>query len=442
VRTQDTFRRGEGAFVANTDGPVRAIRDFVGANSGPHVQRQHIFYAGVEQINTFLRVHPIPGVVDFFDYSEEGVGLTYENGVMTPGGVVSGTPPGGVPIDGQPDAVTGAGSAEVDGFESVDGPQGGLSMPQRLLTNNPDPAYHLIYRDGNVVGQNPCTGDDEELYGASGPQLNSAVNNTDEAGRVMWGGGQYSNLFYQRSIYYEAPGTADGARRLAQMQAPLDLTLREVSLSQPPTAGYPRPQGATPTRVPLVPAYEECTDPNRTHGEPLDSPSCNPPVEESDHLTVGTPDANGRAANSVGFVRFAVDPGEPSTSEDEADVALSFDLTDVRNKQDLLDYTGELQASAVVRITDRNNGAGSAAGTVADFSYTFTVPCSSTASTSVGSTCSTTTTADSLVPGTIKEGKRAIWQLGQVGVFDGGWDSQASTTADNTPFARQGIFVP
>ncbi len=85
-------------------------------------------------------MHPIPGVVDFFDYSAAGIGLTYENGVMTPGGVVSGTPPGGVPIDGQPDAVTGAGSAMVDGFESVDGPQGGLSMPQRLLTNNPDPS--------------------------------------------------------------------------------------------------------------------------------------------------------------------------------------------------------------------------------------------------------------------------------------------------------------
>ena len=433
---------GEGAFVANTDGPVRAIRDFIGANSGPHVQRQHIFYGGLESDQHVPARPPDSGRVDFFDYSEAGVGLTYENGVMTPGGVVSGTPPGGVPIDGQPDAVTGAGSATVDGFESVDGPQGGLSMPQRLLTNNPDPAYRLVYRDGTVPGQNPCTGDDDELYGASGPQLNSAINNTDEAGRVMWGGGQYSNLFYQRSIYYEAPGTADGPGRLAEMQEPLELTLRETELSAPPTAGYPRPQGATPTRVPLVPAYEECTDPNRTHGEPLDSPSCNPPVEESGHLTVGTPDANGRTANSVGFVRFAVHPGEPSTTEDEADVALSFDLTDVRNRQDLLDYTGELQASAVVRITDRDNGAGSGAGTVADFSYTFTVPCSSTANTSVGSTCSTTTTADSLVPGTIKEGKRAIWQLGQFECLRRRGDSQASTTADNTPFARQGIFVP
>jgi hypothetical protein len=226
------------------------------------------------------------------------------------------------------------------------------------------------------------------------------------------------------------------------MQAPLDLTLREVSLTQPPTAGYPRPQGATPMRVPLVPAYEECTNPNRTHGEPLDSPSCNPPVQESGHLTVGTPDANGRTANSVGFARFAVDPGDPLSSTDEADVALSFDLTDVRTMGDLLDYTGELQASAVVRITDRNNGTGSGAGTVTDFPYVFTVSCSATTNTSVGSTCSTATTADALVPGTIKEGKRSIWQLGQFQVLDGGADGQASTAGDNTPFARQGIFVP
>jgi hypothetical protein len=47
-----------------------------------------------------------------------------------------------------------------------------------------------------------------------------------------------------------------------------------------------------------------------------------------------------------------------------------------------------------------------------------------------------------LVPGTIEEGKRAIWQIGQVTVLDGGPDGLASTPGDNTPFARQGIFVP
>jgi Ca2+-binding RTX toxin-like protein len=102
------------------------------------------------------------------------------------------------------------------------------------LTNNPDPGYHLDYRDGNVTNQNLCTGDDNELYGASGPQLNSAVNNTDEAGKVMWGGGQYSNLFYQRNIYYEAPGQADGPKRLGEMEAPLELDPQPVTLQPPP----------------------------------------------------------------------------------------------------------------------------------------------------------------------------------------------------------------
>ena len=40
------------------------------------------------------------------------------------------------------------------------------------------------------------------------------------------------------------------------------------------------------------------------------------------------------------------------------------------------------------------------------------------------------------------EGDRAIWQLGQVQLFDGGVDGDAETAADNTLFATQGIFVP
>src|SRR6266540_2776502 len=74
-------------------------------------------------------------------------------------------------------------------------------------------------------------------------------------------------------------------------------------------ATHPRPRGATPLRASLVPAYKQCTGAgNRTHGAPLALPSCNPPVQESDSLTVGTPDANGAAPNSIGFVLFNVVP--------------------------------------------------------------------------------------------------------------------------------------
>ena len=237
VRTQATYRAGEGAFVTNRSGPVRAIRDFIGANSGPHVQRQHVFYDGKEDINTFLRVHPVPGVTDFFDYSAAGIGLRYSNGI--PGLTLN----SGLLIDGIPDPfVPGAALAGVDGWESVDGPQGGLTMPQRFVTNNADPSYRVNYRDGNPTGARLCNGDNQ-LYGASGPQGNSAFENTDEAGRNQWGGGLFKNLFYQRSIYYEAPGQADGPKRAAEEQNPLRIAFSPAGLvAEPPdeplTAGF------------------------------------------------------------------------------------------------------------------------------------------------------------------------------------------------------------
>src|SRR4029079_16155475 len=96
------------------------------------------------------------------------------------------------------------------------------------------------------------------------------------------------------------------------------------------TTGYPRPRGAPPLRVPLVPAYRECTSPNAYHGPPLAHPSCKSPAQESTALTVGTIDANGFAAHSVAFGRFSVHPGSPSTGAAEADVGFELSATDVR----------------------------------------------------------------------------------------------------------------
>jgi hypothetical protein len=60
----------------------------------------------------------------------------------------------------------------------------------------------------------------------------------------------------------------------------------------------------------------------------------------------------------------------------------------------------------------------------------------------IGSACEVDTTADALMPGAINEGVRAIWQLGQVEVLDGGPDGDVDTPADADVFLRQGIFVP
>ena len=190
-----------------------------------------------------------------------------------------------------------------------------------------------------------------------------------------------------------------------------------------------------------MPAYRECTEPNRVHGAPLEHGSCNPPGLVSSSLTVGTPDANGRPANSAGFVYYTVRPGIPGTPADDADVALDFRLSDVRNAGDLSDYTGELQIRSNTRITDRGNGDSSQPGTVQDLLLPATVQCAATAATTVGGACNLATTLDAIWPGVVREGARSIWQLGQIEVLDGGPDGDADT-ADNAVFARQGVFVP
>jgi hypothetical protein len=47
-----------------------------------------------------------------------------------------------------------------------------------------------------------------------------------------------------------------------------------------------------------------------------------------------------------------------------------------------------------------------------------------------------------LYPGAVSEGRRAIWQISQPRVLDGGADQTAATTGDNQLFMVEGLFVP
>jgi hypothetical protein len=128
----------------------------------------------------------------------------------------------------------------------------------------------------------------------------------------------------------------------------------------------------------------------------------------------------------------------------KADVKLDLSLTDVRRQSDSTDYTGQLQADAALRITDRlntPNPGGPGPGTVSDTRFPFAVPCSATGDTTVGSTCSVSTTANAVVPGSVVADQRTIWQLGQVQVYDGGASGVAGAS-DATLFMSQGIFIP
>ena len=208
------------------------------------------------------------------------------------------------------------------------------------------------------------------------------------------------------------------------------------------TAPYVRPRGATPLRASIVMAYDACTNPDRVHAAPLASPSCSNPTLTSDHLTVGTPDVNGRAAEFVGSVRVSVATGDPGTTADEADVVMRVRAGDVSRRSDLADYAGELQASVTMRVTDRLHGTTRAeSGTTQDSPFRFAVPCATTPAQPQGSSCDLNTSADAVLPGAVVEGKRAIWALGPVRLFDGGSDGVAST-GPNTLFATQGVFIP
>jgi hypothetical protein len=211
----------------------------------------------------------------------------------------------------------------------------------------------------------------------------------------------------------------------------------------PPGTGYARPKAATPINVSLVPAYQDCTTPNRTHNYYLIYQSCAPPVAASGSLTTGTPDANAQAAQFVGNVRLTTLVGDTTTPVDEADVNIGVSATDVRNRDaSLSDYQGELQLRLPLRITDSANGdAGNEQATVQDTTLDVAVPCIPTPLDTIGSACNVTTTADTVAPGAVTEGKRSIWETNQLKLYDGGSTGQAGAP-DATVFATQGVFVP
>ncbi len=233
----------------------------------------------------------------------------------------------------------------------------------------------------------------------------------------------------------------DGTGDVVIMNTPV-LAYPQSWLAIPQNA-YVRPKGATPFYGSLTIAYKPCTSPDRTHGPPLAYGSCSSPQMTSDYLTVGTADANGNPPRNEGYLRMGVVAGIPG-GVDDADVTLEFFSDDVFTKA-IADYTGELRAKVALQITDKDNTpnpGGPGAATPTSIPLELTVGCTPVADPLEGSSCTATTSADALAPGTVKEGRRSIWGLGRVEVYDGGADGDAQTPAGDTLFQTQGLFIP
>ena len=228
---------------------------------------------------------------------------------------------------------------------------------------------------------------------------------------------------------------------------------------------YARPVGASPVRLPFVPAYKECTAPNTTH-RGFNQPSCYGPKPESNWLTVGTPEYNGAGPTRSGYVRIA-----PSATEERGeDATLPDDARRPARRQDRVDHerrrcqtvstgctgaladdTGLLWFFSDFRLTDKNNGPPASArpGTRPPRHLTvdFGVPCTATGSTAVGTPARSPRRSTVLGSNTaIAEQKRGIWELAggpldrNMRLYDGG--SNGTYKPGDTVFATAGLFFP
>ncbi len=252
-------------------------------------------------------------------------------------------------------------------------------------------------------------------------------------------------------------------------------SLAALMLSQTAFATHAHPAngGAKTLTFTVVPAFKACTTGTTgTHGSPLAAPSCQTTASsaESGTLTTGA-GASFKATSSFLIQVFCTDASAPPCSAaagDQEDVKLVASATDVRCKSSIgsnaalcpsansaggKDYAGQVQGNATIRITDHFNTAGAAScssttscsATVVDLPFPVTGTCAATSGdATIGGACNINTTADAVVPGAggvVKEGKKAGVEVGQILVNDGGTDGLAST-AGNTVYARQGIYIP
>jgi TolB protein len=206
------------------------------------------------------------------------------------------------------------------------------------------------------------------------------------------------------------------------------------------SAAYEVPYEAPSVRAALVPVFRQCgsggNPVNAGHSPPLGTGSCSPP----------TPGSVARfGPQSTGSAELAVFYGA-SLSGDQADVIIRLSLKDVQTGLGA-DYDPDPvgpDSTLITRLrfTDTSNGgSGTDPGTATDFDFSLPVTCNATTDASLGSTCSLDTTADSVMPGVIKENVATVLQTFRFRLNDSGANGVPGDSDDRI-FATQGIFVP
>lgn len=228
----DSDTDDEGTYVTVIDGPVRAIRSYLGANSGPYVEDLHIYYADREDRKVNVRVHPIPQMYVWTDYNDSALGMTYRDQKNLAGASIDGVPG---EVNGQP------GDDSIDLFEHSDfqdgkyawqqvtGTQGTtttLATAESSATPQSFPAFKGFkgyYLDDSTptpgAGERQCGGD-MKAYGASGFGIDGVYPNTDP---IFGVGAKPDRLSVVRIRYFGPPNqtAADAEALRTRAQDPL-----------------------------------------------------------------------------------------------------------------------------------------------------------------------------------------------------------------------------
>jgi hypothetical protein len=270
------------------------------------------------------------------------------------------------------------------------------------------------------------------------------------------------------------------------LMAPSLVCLMVLLTASSALADHPRPEGATPLNFRLVPAFAQCpgsVPAGMTHGSPLAVPSCSPPDEQSNFLTVNAPDRPApynTAADGTGLVTLKVTCLVPGTTTqvtgpnanppcndpgDQIDVRITTASTGVRCVSVSGGcaaagglYSGKVIGSWTIRITDHFNlrapnppgpdcsDTNSCVATAVDIPFDVGVQCTAGA-------CNSATSADLIIPGFALEQKRAVVALGATQVQDAGVDGDlaggfgcpptcSQNGADHNVAFQQGLFAP
>ncbi len=237
----DTNTDDEGTYVTVIDGPVRAIRSYMGANSGPYVEDVHLYYADREDRRINVRVHPIPQMYLWTDYSDAAVGMTYRDQKNQTGVTIDGVPG---EVGGQP------GDDSINLFENndfqdgtyvwqqVSGEQGTtttMATADSSATPETFPSFQGFtgyYLDDstptNSAGERQCGGDGK-AYGASGFGIDGVYPNTDP---IFGIGAAPESLSVNRIRYFGPPNqtAADADSLRDRAQDPLAGSASTVSV--------------------------------------------------------------------------------------------------------------------------------------------------------------------------------------------------------------------